>query len=213
MFGEGPPLVPTHGTPSRSLVWRQIAPALADSHTVYVLDLLGFGASERHVDQDVSLIAHAEVLADLIERWGIDRPALIGHNIGGAVVSRAHLLELVPSSWEGEEGQAVYLRNLVQLDEDHTRAFEPLLGRMTVPTAIVWGACDAWLPAETAERIAARIPSATVTILPNAGHFCMEDDPVGVTNAIAQTSRALVARRTPSVLHPILAAATGRCSD
>jgi pimeloyl-ACP methyl ester carboxylesterase len=72
----------------------------------------------------------------------------------------------------------------VQLDEEHTRAFEPLLGRVTVPTGIVWGERDAWLAANTADRIAGRIPGATVTILPNAGHFSMEDAPMGVIHAL-----------------------------
>lgn len=38
-LGEGPPVVLTHGTPSRSLVWREIAPKLAETHEVYVWDL------------------------------------------------------------------------------------------------------------------------------------------------------------------------------
>lgn len=237
----------THGTPSRSLVWRHIAPVLATSHEVYVWDLLGFGASERRIDQDVSLVAHGEVLAELVEHWRLDRPTLVGHDIGGGVVLRAHLLQgthvsrlalidavvlapwitprtremqrvarqwtalpdaglgdliaehlrtatAVPLSaevfdglfdqWQGAEGQALYLRNLVQLCEDDTRAFERLLPTVTAPTTIVWGERDAWLAAETARRIAAHIPGATVTVLPNAGHFCMEDDAAGVSEAL-----------------------------
>jgi len=247
-FGEGPPVVLTHGTPSRSLVWREVAPALAERHRVYVWDLLGFGDSERHVDQDVSLAAHGEVLAELVEQWGLDRPALVGHDIGGAVVLRAHLLGQVPVShlglvdavvlapwitprtremqrsadrwtalpdpelgeliaehlrtatvaplppevfrglfgqWEGQEGQALYLRNIAQFDEDHTHAFEALLPTITAPTGIVWGECDAWLPPETAQRIARRIPGTTQIVLHQTGHFSMEDDPAGVTDALA----------------------------
>lgn len=240
-------MVLTHGTPSRSLVWREVASALAERHEVYVWDLLGFGDSERHVDQDVSLVAHGEVLAELVEQWGLERPALVGHDIGGAVVLRAHLLEQVPvarlglvdavvlapwitprtrdmqrtadrwtalpdpelaeliaghlrtatvaplprevfgalfGQWEGRDGQALYLRNLAQFDEDHTRAFEPLLPTVSAPTGVVWGERDAWLPAETAPRIAARIPGATQTVLGEAGHFSMEDDPAGVADAL-----------------------------
>jgi len=36
---------------------------------------------------------HGEVLAELAGAWGLDAPALIGHDIGGAAVLRAHLLE------------------------------------------------------------------------------------------------------------------------
>jgi pimeloyl-ACP methyl ester carboxylesterase len=230
-------------------VWREVAPALAERHEVYVWDLLGFGDSERRVEQDVSLVAHGQVLADLVEQWGLERPALVGHDIGGAVILRAHLLEGVPAShigmvdavvlapwitprtremqqnaerwnslpdpaleetivehlrtatvkslddevfrglfgqWKGAEGQALYIRNLVQLDEDHTREFEPLLQKITAPTTVVWGEKDAWLPLATSAEIADRIPGAALVTLPNAGHFSMEDDPAGVSDALAK---------------------------
>src|SRR4051812_2707900 len=97
-FGEGPPVVLVHGTPSRALVWRNVVRALAERHAVYVFDMLGFGDSERRVEQDVSLVAHGEVLAALVRQWQLDRPALVGHDIGGAAVLRAHLVEGVPVS-------------------------------------------------------------------------------------------------------------------
>jgi len=67
VFGDGPPVVLVHGTPSRSVLWRNVAPALAERFTVYVFDLLGFGQSERHEDQDVSIRVHGEVLAELVQ--------------------------------------------------------------------------------------------------------------------------------------------------
>src|SRR5947208_3190843 len=91
-LGDGPPVVLVHGTPSRGLVWRTVARELSATHTVVVFDLLGFGDSERRVDQDVSLKAHGEVLAELVEQLRLDRPAAVGHDIGGATVLRAHLL-------------------------------------------------------------------------------------------------------------------------
>ncbi|MBA2277856.1 MAG: alpha/beta fold hydrolase [Chloroflexia bacterium] len=97
-FGEGPPVVLVHGTPSRSCIWSAVASALAERHAVYVLDLLGFGQSWRPGDQDASIPAQARALAELIERWGLDAPGIAGHDIGGAVVLRAHLLKHVPFS-------------------------------------------------------------------------------------------------------------------
>jgi pimeloyl-ACP methyl ester carboxylesterase len=93
VLGDGPPVVLVHGTPSRSLLWRNVAPVLAERCTVYVFDLLGFGQSERHEDQPVSVRVHGEVLAELVQAWGLEAPALVGHDIGGAAVLRAHLLE------------------------------------------------------------------------------------------------------------------------
>jgi pimeloyl-ACP methyl ester carboxylesterase len=93
VFGEGPPVVLVHGTPSRSHIWRDVAPTLAEHHAVYVYDLLGFGDSERKGDQDISIAAQARLLGELIGVWGLEKPAIAGHDIGGGIVLRAHLLE------------------------------------------------------------------------------------------------------------------------
>jgi pimeloyl-ACP methyl ester carboxylesterase len=93
VYGHGPPVVLVHGTPSRSVLWRNVVPVLAERFTVYVFDLLGFGQSERSETQRLSIRRHAHVLAELIRIWDLDSPALVGHDIGGAVVLRTHLLE------------------------------------------------------------------------------------------------------------------------
>jgi pimeloyl-ACP methyl ester carboxylesterase len=243
VFGEGPPVVLVHGTPSRAAVWRQVAPALAEAHRVFVFDLLGFGESERRIDQQLTIAVHGRVLRELVERWELDRPAVVGHDIGGATALRAHLVEDLPvarialidavvvrpwitpqtremqgrverygplpddgleasirehlsgatsralnaetfhqlfGQWQGAQGQAQYLRNLVCLDEADTEIFEPLLPAISVPVLILWGEEDSWLPAATSERIASLIPKAHRVLLPNAGHFAMEDRPEAV---------------------------------
>jgi pimeloyl-ACP methyl ester carboxylesterase len=81
-----------HGTPWSSWTWRRTAAHLAQRFTVYVFDLLGFGASEQRAGQDVSLAAHGRRLAALLEAWGLERPAVVAHDIGGAAALRAHLI-------------------------------------------------------------------------------------------------------------------------
>jgi pimeloyl-ACP methyl ester carboxylesterase len=98
VFGEGPPLVLVHGTPMRSYLWRNVVPALAERHSVYVYDLLGYGESEKGEGQDVSIVAQARLLGELIEAWELDAPAIAGHDIGGGIGLRAHLLEGVSFS-------------------------------------------------------------------------------------------------------------------
>ena len=39
VFGEGPPVILVHGTPTRSYLWRGVAPTLAERSRVYVYDL------------------------------------------------------------------------------------------------------------------------------------------------------------------------------
>jgi pimeloyl-ACP methyl ester carboxylesterase len=93
VFGEGPPVILVHGTPTRSYLWRGVAPTLAEHNRVYVYDLLGFGESERREGQDLSIAAQAQVLKELVEAWDLEEPAAVGHDIGGGIVLRAHLLE------------------------------------------------------------------------------------------------------------------------
>ena len=97
VLGNGPPVVLVHGTPSRSVLWRDVASLLAERFEVYVFDLLGFGQSERYAQQEVSIRIHGEVLAELVQAWGLEAPTLVGHDIGGAAVLRAHLLEGTPA--------------------------------------------------------------------------------------------------------------------
>ncbi|WP_042542861.1 alpha/beta fold hydrolase [Leucobacter komagatae] len=96
-FGAGPPLVLLHGTPFSSTIWRDIVPALAQRHTVYVWDMLGFGQSESRAE-DTSLTRQTEILAALLAHWGVHAPAVIAHDVGGVVALRAMLLHGVEFS-------------------------------------------------------------------------------------------------------------------
>lgn len=92
-LGSGDPLVLVHGTPYSSFLWRDIAPALARTRTVFFFDHLGFGQSEQHEGQDLSLAAHSRNFAQLLDHWGLSRPSVVAHDIGGAVALRTLLLE------------------------------------------------------------------------------------------------------------------------
>src|ERR1700680_903105 len=92
-LGSGAPLVLVHGTPSWSFLWRRLAPLLAADFTVYMFDLLGYGDSEQGDGLDVSIAAQGRLLAELLDLWGLDRPLIAGHDIGGAIMLRANLIE------------------------------------------------------------------------------------------------------------------------
>ncbi|MET9252510.1 alpha/beta hydrolase [Streptomyces sp. NPDC003717] len=92
-LGSGDPVVLVHGTPYSSLLWRDIAPALARTRKVYFFDHLGFGQSEQREGQDLGLAAHARRFAGLLDHWGLTRPGVVAHDIGGAVALRTLLLE------------------------------------------------------------------------------------------------------------------------
>ncbi|WP_369200328.1 alpha/beta fold hydrolase [Streptomyces sp. PU-14G] len=87
-----PPVVLLHGTPWSSFVWRHAARTLAENHHVFVWDMPGYGTSAKYEGQDVSLDAQGRLFAALLEHWELERPAVVGHDFGGAVALRAHLL-------------------------------------------------------------------------------------------------------------------------
>ncbi|MFZ3568026.1 alpha/beta fold hydrolase [Streptomyces sp. BH097] len=93
---DAPPVVLVHGTPFSSYVWRQPARALARQHRVHVWDLPGYGVSETGPGQDLSLDTQARVLTELLDHWGLTgeghAPAVVGHDFGGCIALRAHLV-------------------------------------------------------------------------------------------------------------------------
>jgi len=252
-FGDGPPVILTHGTPVWSYLWREVAAELARTHTVHVWDLPGYGDSSLADGVGPSIAVHARALADLVEIWGLREPALVGHDIGGATVLRAHLLEGAPvrafalidaailapwltpvaehmqehievyrgmphttfhaiavahldsgtrpglratarsaylERYAGVPGQQRWLDQVERFTEDDTRDVVARLGEIDVPTQVLWGAHDSWLPPETAVRLAERIPGAAHTVLDGAGHFTPED----AGGAVTRELRRLLAR-------------------
>jgi pimeloyl-ACP methyl ester carboxylesterase len=64
---------------------------------------------------------------------------------------------------------------------------------LMTPVRIVYGTQDRLLPdvAETMARVKRDVPAATVTALPDSGHFVMEDDPETVGRLLAEFVAAL----------------------
>ena len=89
--GSGPPVIVVHGTPWSSFNMRHIIEGLSDNFTLYYFDLIGYGQSDKSIG-DVSLGIQNTILDQLIKFWGLENPAIIGHDFGGATVLRTHLL-------------------------------------------------------------------------------------------------------------------------
>lgn len=88
--GEGTPIVLLHGFPQTHLMWRHVAPALAEHHTVICPDLRGYGASGKPAE-GYSKRAMARDVVGLADALGIGRFALVGHDRGVHVAFRAGL--------------------------------------------------------------------------------------------------------------------------
>lgn len=91
-FGDGPPLVMLHGTPWSAALWWPIARALADRFSVYLWDMPGYGQSSMAPDHAVDLGFQGGMFAHLLRAWGLERPHVIAHDIGGAVALRTRLM-------------------------------------------------------------------------------------------------------------------------
>ncbi len=83
--GGGEPIVLLHGLPSSSHLWRDVVPLLPEGHRVVVLDLLGYGRSDRPQGRDLSIRGHAERVVALLDALRISRAAVVGHDLGGGI--------------------------------------------------------------------------------------------------------------------------------
>ena len=90
--GDGPALVLAHGWPWSSYSWHRVIPELASTHRVYWYDMPGYGQSNKNPEQRTSLDVQGEVFTEMLAHWGLERPKVVAHDMGGATTLRAHLL-------------------------------------------------------------------------------------------------------------------------
>jgi pimeloyl-ACP methyl ester carboxylesterase len=83
--GSGAALLLVHGLLGYSFSWRFCIPALAQHATVYAIDLLGAGFSDRPAKLDCSFKASAERLLQFMDKTGLASCDLLGTSHGGAV--------------------------------------------------------------------------------------------------------------------------------
>jgi pimeloyl-ACP methyl ester carboxylesterase len=83
---RSPPLILIHGFQASVRWWDRVTPALAREHHVVRIDLLGHGASEmpRH---GYSMEEQGDLVAQVMERLGIRDAPVVGHSMGGQVVT------------------------------------------------------------------------------------------------------------------------------
>jgi len=93
--GEGPPLLLLHGCPQTHIMWRKIAPALAERYTVVAPDLRGYGGSSkprgRPDHSNYAFRAMAQDQVAVMSALGFERFAAIGHDRGARVLHRMAL--------------------------------------------------------------------------------------------------------------------------
>ncbi len=108
--GSGPPVLMLHGYPENHVMWRQVAPALAEDHTVVLADLRGYGDSGKPAPAGdaYSKRSMARDQVGLMRQLGFGSFQLVGHDRGARVshrlaldhpeaVTRLAVLDIVPT--------------------------------------------------------------------------------------------------------------------
>jgi pimeloyl-ACP methyl ester carboxylesterase len=83
--GAGEPIILLHGFPTSGHLWSDVVPLLPSGHRVVVLDLLGYGRSDRPQSRPVGIRAHADRLVELFDVLGINYACVVGHDVGGGI--------------------------------------------------------------------------------------------------------------------------------
>ncbi|BAK67176.1 putative hydrolase [Sphingobium sp. SYK-6] len=78
---------------------------------------------------------------------------------------------------------------------------ESLLPAIRCPVLVATGADDAWAPPVQHEAIAAAIPGATLTIIPDAGHMVPVEQPAAMTRVLASWLDAAHAAEKDRILN------------
>jgi haloacetate dehalogenase len=115
--GSGPPLLLLHGYPETHVMWRKIAPRLAEEFTVVIPDLRGYGDSAKPpAGTDFAAYSKRALARDQVETMtalGFERFRVAGHDRGARVthrlvrdhadrIERVALLDIVPTLYRFE---------------------------------------------------------------------------------------------------------------
>jgi pimeloyl-ACP methyl ester carboxylesterase len=95
--GEGRPVVLVHGIPTSPRLWRHVMPLVEGRALAW--EMLGYGGSISDAgDRSIGLSSQADRLLGWLELMGVERPVLVGHDLGGGVaqIAATRALERFP---------------------------------------------------------------------------------------------------------------------
>lgn len=129
--GEGVPIVFIHGIGcASSFDYPQVASMSGlNKHRRILVDLIGFGFSDKPTDFDYSIDSHASYLEALINFLKLDDFVLYGHSMGGAVsIALAARVEkrlraLILSEANLDAGGGFFTQKIASYSEDDYQAF------------------------------------------------------------------------------------------
>ncbi len=111
---ESEPLVIIHGFPTSAFDFAHLIPALAARRRVVAMDLLGFGLSAKP-DTGYTMALQADVVIGVLNALGLDRFALLTHDMGDTVGGEL-LARTMEGSWSAEVTRRVVTNGSVYID-------------------------------------------------------------------------------------------------
>ena len=129
-YGQGgEAVVLLHGFGTSAFLWRHTAPAVAKSgKTVFAIDLMGYGESDRPIDSHWGIAAQAEYVGAALTSLRVGRAILVGNDIGGNVALA------VAARWPERVDRLVLINTLVSGDvqTDEIRAMQRSTARFAL---------------------------------------------------------------------------------
>ena len=95
------------------------------------------------------------------------------------------VVDRLAAPWLGAAGKAALYRQIVQNNQRFTDELEPHYRDITVPTLVLWGEQDQWVPVAQGRQLAGLIPGARFRTIAGADHLVQHDAPAAVAVEIA----------------------------
>ena len=120
-----PPLLVLHGFPTSSFDYAAVLDDLRAGRRVLLLDLLGFGLSAKP-DRAYSMALQADLAAAYVAELGVDRLALLTHDMGDTVGGEL-LARRAEGNWPVEVTQRVVTNGSIYIQQAHLTDGQQLL--------------------------------------------------------------------------------------
>lgn len=96
----------------------------------------------------------------------------------------ASTIDHIVRPWRSTKGKAAFYRQIAQADSRYTNDIQHLCAKIAIPSLILWGEEDQWIPVEKGEILHRLIPDSRLQIIPDSGHLVIEEAPDILVEAI-----------------------------
>ena len=120
-----PPLLVLHGFPTSSFDYAAVLDGLRAGRRVLLFDMLGYGLSSKP-DRHYTMALQADVAAAFVAERGVDRLALLTHDMGDTVGGEL-LARRAEGSWAVDVTQRVVTNGSIYIEQAHLSNGQQLL--------------------------------------------------------------------------------------